>query len=127
MPDPPNNHGVAARWFVMMRDAIVVHPEPLTAMQISGVLERAGYAATIARSAREALLARVRPELAIVAVHLPDDAGPRLARRLAAAVPGLRIVFVDRLTRAEAVAAGMPADASFVEGPAIEQDLRSMV
>ncbi len=110
-----------------MRNAIVVHPEPLTAMQISGVLERSGYAATMAQSAREALLADVRPELAVVAVLLPDDAGPMLAKRLADAAPGLRIVFVSRLTRAEAVAAGMPVDACFIEGPAIEERLRSMV
>jgi DNA-binding response OmpR family regulator len=111
----------------MLRNAIVVHPEPLTAMQISGVLERSGYAATIAQSAREALLAGVRPELAVVAVLLPDEAGPTLAKRLADAAPGLRVVFVSRLTRAEAVAAGMPSDAHFVEGPSIEPILRSLL
>ena len=105
----------------------MVHPELLTAMQISGVLERSGYAAAIARSAREALLADVCPELAVVSVLLPDDDGPRLARRLEASAPGLRIVFVSRLTRDEAVAAGMPADASFIWGPSIERSLRSMV
>ncbi len=111
----------------ILRDAIVVYPEPLTAMQISGVLERSGYAATIVQSAREALRTRVCPDLAVVAVELPDGDGPALAKRLEASVPGLRVVFVSRLTRSEAVAAGMPADAPFVWRPTIERRLRSVV
>ena len=111
----------------MLRDAIVVYPEPLTAMQISGVLERFGYAATIAQSAREALRSHTRLELAVVGVVLPDGDGPRLAERLATASPGLRVVFVSRLTHPEAIAAGMPPDAPFVWGPSIEHSLPLMV
>ncbi len=105
---------------------LVVDDDPPTCMLISEILQRAGYAVTIASSGPQAVDAAelTRFELATVDVVMPGMSGEQVAQRLRAVDPDLKVLFVtgypEALFQAQPV---MWEGEAFLEKPCTDRGL----
>ncbi len=82
----------------MERSILVVDDDPGIVEMLQRVLREAGYNVTGARSAAAALRvveeSPLKPGLLITDVMMPGDSGAKLAEKLIALLPELRVIFI---------------------------------
>jgi PAS domain S-box-containing protein len=74
---------------------LVVEDQPELAQLIRHLLERAGYAVTVATDPRTASAEGVRPDLLLTDVVMPGMTGPEFATTLRERFPELRVVYMS--------------------------------
>lgn len=111
----------------MAQSVLIVEDEYLIALDMEAALEDAGYVSAGIASTREevrARIARERPDIALVDLHLADGlTGPSIGEELGR--QGVRVVFVT--ANPALVAEGVPHALGVVEKPADEDVIVDVV
>ena len=107
---------------------LIVEDEPAVRLLAMRTLQRRGYATLVARDGEEALKASEQHpgpiHLLLTDVVLPGTSGPRLAARLVAARPELRILYMSGFTESAVTHHGMlDAGTEFIQKPFSPQAL----
>jgi two-component system cell cycle sensor histidine kinase/response regulator CckA len=113
---------------------LLVDDEEAVRELLAGILEKNGYDTTVAASAEEALaiIESSRFDVLLTDVVLPGASGPELARRLRAAVPGTRVLFMSGYTGEGLLdAKELSTEVAFIQKPfgsrALVAQLRSLL
>src|SRR6185503_15861363 len=110
------------------REILAVEDSPTQAEELKYILERRGYAVTVARNGRDALarLNGYQPGLVISDINMPEMDGYELCRRLKAheLTRSIPVILVTALTEMEDIFQGMACGAdSFISKPYSSESL----
>jgi CheY-like chemotaxis protein len=99
---------------------LLVDDQPITREVSRDMLEREGYQVVLAADAREAERLSEqgdRFDLLIADLEMPQTSGPDLARKLRAATPDLKVLFISGYNDPNSVGQGPTAEDAFLRKP----------